>query len=268
MSSVAPEPAELLALAQRLAVEAGEQLVKAIASEREGLVAKTSATDIATDTDRAIERFLVQGLLGARPQDAVRGEEGADHDGTSGVTWWVDPIDGTTNFLYGLPGFNVSVAAELDGRVVAGVVVVPIQGDVFAATLDGGATRNGRPIHCTTATDLATSLVATGFSYDRDRRRRQAEVLVQVLPAVRDIRRIGAAAVDLCSVACGRVDAYYERGLHPWDWAAGTLIASEAGAVVTDLDGGPTSEAFTLAAAPDIHGALAQLLRAAGAADA
>ncbi len=264
----AADPSDLLALARSLAVAAGEQLLVAVERERRGVATKTSPTDMVTETDRATERFLVESILAARPDDAVRGEEGADQPGSSGVSWWIDPIDGTTNFLYGLPGFNISVAAEIDGRVVAGVVVDPLHRDVFAATLGRGATRNGQAISCTAATDLASSLIATGFSYERDRRRRQAEVLTQVLPAVRDIRRVGAAATDLCAVACGRVDGFYERGLQPWDWAAGALIATEAGAVVTDLDGEPTSSAFTLAAAPGIHVELGRLLRRAGAAGA
>ncbi len=262
------DPAELLALARGLATAAGEQLVVATTLVRRGVTTKTSSTDMVTETDRATERFLVESILTARPDDSVRGEEGAERDGTSGVSWWIDPIDGTTNFLYGLPGFNISVAAEIEGEAVAGVVVDPLHGDVFAATRGGGATRNDQPIACTAATDLSTSLVATGFSYEPERRRRQADVLTHVLPAVRDIRRIGAAAVDLCSVACGRVDAYYEKGLQPWDWAAGALIATEAGALVTDLEDGPTSTAFTLAAPRGIHQEMGELLRRAGAAGA
>ncbi len=262
------DPAALLALARSLAVEAGHRLVEATQRTRQGVETKTSATDVVTESDRATERFLVEGLLAARPGDAVRGEEGADHDGTSGVTWWIDPIDGTTNFLYGLPGFNVSVAAEVGGEVVAGVVVDPLHGDVFAARRGSGATRNDEPIRCTEETDLGLALVATGFSYEPERRRRQAEVLTRVLPAVRDIRRIGAAATDLCAVACGRVDAFYERGLKPWDWAAGALIAAEAGALVTGLDGDDDPSAFTLAAAPGVHRQLRDLLEVSGAAGA
>lgn len=254
-------------LAERLATEAGRRLERAVIVERTLVETKTTGTDMVTETDRATEAFLVEGILAARPDDAVVGEEGADHAGTSGVTWLIDPIDGTTNFVYGLPGFNVSVAAEIDGSVVAGVVVDPLHGDVFRAVLGAGATRNGRPIRVNAPTDLAMALVATGFGYDPVRRRHQAEVLNDVLPVVRDIRRIGAAATDLCWVACGRVDAYFEKGLQPWDYAAGGLIAAEAGAVVTDLDGGPTSSAFTLAAPPGIVDGFRALLRHAGAAD-
>lgn len=266
-----PVPAvthEVLAdLAERLATEAGRRLERAVTAERTLVETKTTGTDMVTETDRATEAFLVDGLLAARPDDTVLGEEGADRSGTSGVTWVIDPIDGTTNFVYGIPGFNVSVAAEIDGTVVAGVVVDPLHGEVFRAVLGGGATRNGVAIRVNALTDLAMALVATGFGYDPDRRRRQAEVLTSVLPVVRDIRRLGAAATDLCWVACGRVDAYFEKGLQAWDYAAGGLVAAEAGAVVSDLDGGPTSSAFTLAAPPGIVDALRTVLREADAAD-
>jgi myo-inositol-1(or 4)-monophosphatase len=196
------------------------------------------------------------------------GEEGTDRAGRSGVRWIVDPLDGTTNYLYGLAGFGVSIAAEHDGAVVAGVVLDVVRDELFAAQLDGGATRDGRPIAASVATDQTPALVAPRFSYDGARRERQAAVLHQVLPRVRDIRRFGAAAVDLCSVACGRVDAYYERGLAPWDLAAGGLIAREAGAIVTDFAGGPAAAGAVVAAAPGIAAELRDLLISAGAADA
>ena len=192
-----------------------------------------------TEMDRASERLLVDGILGARPDDGVLGEEGTDQAGTSGVRWILDPLDGTTNYLYGHAGFAVSIGVQIDGVSVAGVVHDPLHGEVFTATLGGGAQRNGRPISVSEESQLGNALVATGFSYEPSRRLLQAQVLAQVIPHVRDIRRMGAAAVDLCSVACGRVDAYYERGLHPWDHAAGALIAREAGALVGHLHGGP-----------------------------
>jgi myo-inositol-1(or 4)-monophosphatase len=184
------------------------------------------------------------------------------------VRWLIDPIDGTTNYLYGLPGFAVSIAAEVDGAVSVGVVDSPLHHDVFAAARGRGATRNGAPIVASDKAELPTALIATGFSYEAGRRRRQAAVLAEVLPRVRDIRRLGAASVDLCAVACGRVDAYYERGLGPWDLAAGGLIAAEAGATIGDLDGGPPSGVFVLAAAPAIFEPLRELLVSAGAATA
>jgi myo-inositol-1(or 4)-monophosphatase len=162
----------------------------------------------------------------------------------------------------------VSVAGEVDGTVAVGVVVVPGDGETFAAVRGRGATLNGAPLRCSTATDLRASLVGTGFSYDPGRRARQAAVLTEVLPVVRDIRRVGAAAVDLCWVAAGRLDAFYERGLQPWDLAAGALVAAEAGAVVTDLDGNRASGTFCLASAPGVVEELRMLLVGAGAADA
>ena len=254
-------------LALTMAERAATALVAGLGELRTQVATKSSPTDMVTDMDRAAERIIVEGLLDARPDDGILGEEGTDRPGTSGVRWIVDPLDGTTNYLYGHAGFAVSIAAEHEGRVVAGAVVDPLHGDAFRATLGGGATRNGDPVRCSSVDDPAVALVATGFSYEPERRARQAAVLTEVLPRIRDIRRVGAAAVDLCSVACGRVDAFWEKGLAPWDHAAGALIAAEAGARVGDLDGGPASTAFTLAAPPALFPALAELLRSAGAAD-
>ncbi|MEZ5140930.1 MAG: inositol monophosphatase family protein [Acidimicrobiales bacterium] len=258
----------LAALAGEVATRAAAVLVDGLRRERTAVATKSSSTDMVTEMDRAAEQLIAQGILAARPDDGLVGEEGTSRDGTSGVRWIIDPLDGTTNYLYGHAGFAVSVAAARGDEVLAGVVVDPLHGDTFAATRGRGATRNGAPVHCSAADDLATALVATGFSYDPARRGRQARVLAEVLPRIRDIRRMGAAAVDLCSVACGRVDAFWEKGLQPWDHAAGALIAAEAGARVGDLDGGPPSTAFTLAAPAALFDELAALLRAAGAADA
>ncbi|MEO9224271.1 MAG: inositol monophosphatase family protein, partial [Acidimicrobiales bacterium] len=229
---------------------------------------KSSATDMVTEVDEAVEALIVDRLAAARPDDGVNGEEGASREGTTGVVWQVDPIDGTTNFVYGYPGFAVSLAAELHGAAIAAAVYDVMRDELFTATKDGGAWRDGAAIRCTDAHSIAAALVATGFSYEPERRARQAHVLTAVLPAVRDIRRGGAASTDLCAVACGRVDAYYERGLQPWDHAAGALIAAEAGAIVGDLDGGQPSWEFTLAAAPALFDALRTILCDAGARDA
>ena len=183
------------------------------------------------------------------------------------MTWVVDPIDGTTNFAYDYPAFCTSIAAEVDGAAVVGVVHDPVRGQTFSAVRSGGAFLNGRPISVRSAgPPLAHSLVATGFGYDPHRRGAQGTVLAQVLPAVRDIRRAGSAALDLCSVACGRIDGYYERGLQHWDHAAGALIAAEAGAWVGTLEGDALDvERTVVAARPDLVEALLDLLRAAGA---
>jgi myo-inositol-1(or 4)-monophosphatase len=269
-----PDLAGILALATELATDAAAVLVTGLDRTTRSLETKTSTTDLVTDMDRASEQLIVDGILARRPDDSILGEEGSDREGTSGLRWIIDPIDGTTNYVYGHPGFAVSIAAAWTDpatgteEVVVGVVADPLHHEVFGAVRGRGATRNGRAIGCTDATDLGQALVATGFSYEAPRRARQAAVLTHVLPAVRDIRRMGAASVDLCSVACGRIDAYYEKGLKPWDHAAGALVASEAGALVGDLDGGAPSVSFTLAANPALFAPLAELLRTAGAADA
>lgn len=257
------DPRLLVALATQAASAAGDYLRGAV-NEHQAVDTKSSRTDLVTAADRHVEEQLVEALRTARPDDGFVGEEGTDQAGTSGVRWVIDPIDGTTNFFYGLAGFNVSIAAECDGGTLAGVVLDPLRRELFAATAGGGATCNDQPIHCSTQTDLSLALVATGFGYAPEVRARQAEILRGVLPRVRDIRRLGAAAVDLCLVAAGRVDAYYERGLSPWDHAAGALIATEAGARVGDLHGGDPSSDLVIAAPYTLWEPLAALLRQAG----
>ena len=259
---------ELLAVAMRLADDAANLLLEGLDVPRTSVGTKSSSTDMVTEVDRASEQLIVAGLRAARPDDALLGEEGTTSAGTSGVRWVIDPLDGTTNFLYALPGFAVSIGAEVDGEPAVGVVHDPLHGDVFTAVRGRGAHRNGRTLHVREPEELRDALVATGFAYDPERRRRQAAVLTEVLPRVRDIRRVGAAAVDLCSVACGRVDAFYERGLGPWDFAAGALVAVEAGAIVGDLEGGPPSGGFVLAAPPGLFEPLRALLEASGAGNA
>lgn len=258
----------LAALAERTALEAADLLRDALGTARTNVATKSSDTDLVTEMDRASERLIVERLLGERPGDGIEGEEGHRSTGSSGITWVIDPIDGTTNYVYRLPGFSVSIAARLGDEVVAGVVADPLHRETFSAVLGGGATCNGHSIHATAAEVLATALVGTGFSYETERRARQAAVLTEVLPAVRDIRRMGAASVDLCWVGAGRLDAFYEKGLKPWDFAAGALVAAEAGATVGDLRVGPPSGELTLASAPGLFVALAALLRDAGAEDA
>jgi myo-inositol-1(or 4)-monophosphatase len=261
----ATELAELADLAAGAARAVGAMLLDGLHEARTEVSTKSTGTDMVTEMDRAAERMIVEHLLGARPDDGLLGEEGSNTAGSSGIRWVIDPLDGTTNYLYGLPGWGVSIAAELDGVAVAGVVLDPGHDQLFRATLAGGATCNGATIAATDEHDVATALIGTGFAYAPERRRRQAEVLATVLPRIRDIRRWGAAAVDLCSVACGRLDGYFEAGLAPWDLAAGALIAAEAGALVGDLGGGPPSGAFCLAAPPGLFAPLRDLLAAAGA---
>jgi myo-inositol-1(or 4)-monophosphatase len=218
-----------------------------------------------TDVDRASEALIVGTIEQERPGDGILGEEGSAREGTTGVRWVIDPIDGTTNYLYGYPVFAVSIGIEVEGEVVAGVVRHPSMGETFTAVREQGARCNGRPIAVSGKDDLATALVGTGFAYDAEGRARQARWLAQVLPRVRDIRRAGAASLDLCWVACGRLDAFYEQGLAPWDIAAGALIATEAGAQVTDFAGGPPRPGSVVAASPRLAQPLRELLAAAGA---
>jgi myo-inositol-1(or 4)-monophosphatase len=259
------DPEELADVAERLAAEAAELLVGGVeqrpAVGGDGVLVKSSPTDHVTEWDHASERLIRERLAALRPGDAVLGEEYGSSTGTTTVSWIVDPLDGTTNFLYGLPPFAVSIAAAVDGEVVAGAVADPLHGELYCASRGGGARRNGIPIQTSICDEVAFALCATGFGYDPERRRRQAEVLVRVLPRIRDLRRGGAASVDLCWVACGRVDAFWERGLAPWDYSAGALIAAEAGATVGDLDGGPASDSFVLAATPRVAEELRVLLK-------
>lgn len=205
----------------------------------EGLASKTSATDPVSDADREAERVLRELLSSERPDDGLVGEEGSRIEGDRGRRWIVDPLDGTVNFLYGLRAWGVSIALEDQDGLAVGVVFNPVSGECFAAERGEGATLNGRPIHVTDCRSLDRAMVSTGFSYEAERRAAQAAVLVELLPRIRDLRRAGAAALDLAYVAAGRVDAFYERGLQRWDEAAGRLLVHEAGGLTADLDGEP-----------------------------
>ena len=252
-------------LAIAVAQEAGALLLDGQRRARVDVGTKTSTTDMVSEMDRASEALVVGRILDARPHDGIVGEEGASREGTTGVTWVIDPLDGTTNYLYGHPSWAVSIAAEVEGPVVAGCVHDPTHAETYAAALGHGATCNGDAIAPSALDDLSTALVGTGFSYRARERAAQAEIVRAVLPEVRDIRRIGAAALDLCWVARGRLDAYFEEGLAPWDLAAGGLIATEAGAVVTGFSGGPVTPAHVAAAGPRLAPALRALLARAGA---
>jgi myo-inositol-1(or 4)-monophosphatase len=254
----------LLTLASQVARQARSLVMEARGHPVE-VDTKSTITDMVTETDRASERFITASLLGARPDDAILGEEGASATGTSGVEWVVDPIDGTTNYLYGAHGFAISIAATYNGETVVAVVHDCVLDEQFTARLGAGASLDGAPIHCNEIADLAVALVGTGFAYQPARRVRQAAVLTQVIGSVRDVRRRGSAALDLCWVGCGRLDAYYELGLGRWDVAAGELIAREAGAITEPLADG-LEEISVLAAPPMLVDALRALLLGAGAA--
>lgn len=250
----------LVELAVGLARQAGTLLLELHATRPRHVATKSTLTDMVTEMDRTSERLIVDGLLRARPDDGILGEEGSAREGASGVRWIIDPLDGTTNYLYGHFAWAVSIAAEVDGEVVAGVVVDASHDEVFTAQLGGGARCNGQPIAVSGHDELATALVGTGFAYAAAERARQAVLLERVLPNVRDIRRNGSAALDLCWVACGRLDAHYEQGLAPWDLAAGELIAREAGARTSDFAGHPARPGEVVAATPAIADALLDLL--------
>ena len=230
-----PDPEELLDLARQVALEAAALVAE---HRREGVevtATKSSPIDVVTEADRASEELIRRRLLDARPDDGFLGEEGESRDTASGVTWVVDPIDGTVNFLYGIPQYAVSVAARVGNHqddTVAGVVVDVASGECFTATRGGGAHLDGRPLRVRDVVPMSERLVATGFHYTRPVRVQQADAAARLLGEVRDIRRLGSAALDLCALAAGRLDAYVEEGLHDWDLAAGGLVASEAGARV------------------------------------
>ncbi len=261
-AAAVPSPAALLGLALAVVRPAADLAYRMRASGVDGLATKSTATDVVTAADRAVERQVVAALRAARPGDTILGEEygtaaaGGDWPGEPPVRWVLDPIDGTVNYLYDLPQYAVSLAAEIDGEVVAGVVRNAATGREWTATRGGGAYAGDRRLTGSTQTSLAQSLVATGFGYDPARRAHQAKVLAGLLSQIRDIRRFGAASLDLCMAAEGRCDAYYERGLGPWDHAAGGLIAAEAGLLVTGLRGTPAGPDLLLAAPPALHGQL------------
>jgi myo-inositol-1(or 4)-monophosphatase len=259
------DPGELLPLAEELARAAGDVLRRRPADL--GVESKTTPTDAVTVVDKAAEKVVLDALAEQRPDDRVVAEESGDSARDAEVTWYVDPLDGTVNYLYGLPPYAVSIGAAVDGEHVLGVVYDVAREELFTGIRGGGAACNGEPLRCTRQPDPAFALVATGFGYAATLRAAQAEVVRQVLPQVRDIRRAGSAAVDLCCVAAGRVDGFYEAGMHPWDWAAGAVIAREAGARVEGLLGRPPGTHVTLAANPQLWDALHELLVAAGAGD-
>jgi myo-inositol-1(or 4)-monophosphatase len=230
-----PDDGTLLAIAETAARAAAAELVPRFGRRHEGVRAKSGPTDLVSDADLAAESAIRRVLSDLRPGDAILGEEGgASGDGQ--LRWVVDPLDGTINYLFGIPAFAVSVACESSSGPLAGVVLDPIRDECFAATRGGDATLNGDPIDGSDRDELATALVATGFSYDAAARARQSEILTRLLPSVRDIRRVGAAALDLAWCACGRFDAYYERGVRRWDFLAGALIAQRAGLEVRELE--------------------------------
>ena len=262
------DPRELERLAIDAATRAGDHLRDRRPRRVEVVATKSSDVDIVTAMDHRAEEMIVEYLLAARPDDGVFGEEGHSRATRSGVTWVIDPIDGTVNYLYGVDDYGVSVAAvagdpdPLTWTALAGCVYNPRRRLTYHAAEGGGAFADERPLQGPTDTGLAGALLSTGFGYRPDRRRRQAEIVTALLEDARDIRRLGSTSIDLCLVADGRLDAHFERGLNPWDHAAGALIAREAGALVTGPDGGPATAEMTVAAGVRLHAEL--LARLAG----
>nr|WP_180218667.1 inositol monophosphatase family protein [Streptomyces albus] len=257
--------AELLDLAREAADRAGALLRDGRPADLGVAATKTSPIDVVTEMDLASEKLITGYLTEHRPHDGFLGEEGASSEGTSGVRWVIDPVDGTVNYLYGRPDWAVSIAAEYRGERVVGVVAAPLRDETWHAVLGQGAWLNGRPVRCRPSPPLDQALVGTGFGYIAERRVAQAEVARELVPLVRDIRRCGSAAIDLCDVATGRLDGYYERGLNPWDLAAGDLVAREAGAVTGGRPGQPPNGDLTIAASPGVFEALQPLLERLGA---
>lgn len=268
-ASVTSRPGDLLALAREVAREAAELVREARAGTVEVADTKSSDVDVVTETDRASEALIRERILAARPDDSFLGEEGGRSiDGSSGIRWIVDPIDGTVNFLYGIPHYAVSIAAERaddlgGGEMIVGVVIDVASGTEYAATAGGGATRDGRPIGVRAEAPLAERLVLTGFSYSAEVRGVQAAAVARMLPKVRDIRRLGSCALDLCRVAEGGADAYVEEGVQVWDHAAAALVAREAGARV-ELTKGATGRDVVIAAPSSGFAAFRTLAVASG----
>jgi myo-inositol-1(or 4)-monophosphatase len=260
-------PEELLAVAVSVVRPAAARARELRAGTVGEVATKSSDTDVVTAADRTVEREMVAALGRARPRDPVLGEEYGEEGGSdTAVRWLLDPIDGTVNYLYGIPWYAVSLAAERDGEMVAGVVCNAATGTEWTAAAGHGAWRGDRRLRGSGETRLGHALVATGFGYQPARRAHQAAVVAGLLPEVRDIRRLGAAALDLCLAAEGAVDAFYERGLNPWDHAAGGLIATEAGLTVAGLAGEPAGPEMLVAAPPALFEQLHDRLLALDAA--
>ncbi|HEY2062462.1 inositol monophosphatase family protein [Amycolatopsis sp. NBC_01480] len=271
MSDVGVQESLLKSVAEQVAAEAAELVRAAWAAMRAGgevrVDTKSADTDVVTAVDRESEELVRARLARLRPGEPVLGEEGGGSAAAGGVTWVVDPIDGTVNFLYGLPSFAVSVAAQIDGESVAGAVIEPVSGRRWTAARGEGAWLDGQRLSASAPQRLDLSLVATGFAYDAGRRVRQGRLVGELVSRVRDIRRNGAASLELCAVGAGWLDAYVEHGLHRWDWAAGALVASEAGATVLLPGSAPDlGDDVTYAASPTIAAQLRETLAECGAA--
>jgi len=252
--------AELRHVAVTLARQAGDMALHGRKFGTVTATTKSSPVDMVTQYDRASEEMITAGLATLRPHDAIVGEEGASKTGTSGITWHIDPIDGTSNFYFDIPMWAVSIGATDSNGPIAGAVYAPALGEMFSAARGQGATVNDRPISVRNNSELSDALVCTGFSYRVAERTPHARRVAKMMTHIRDIRRFGAAAIDLCFVASGRYDAYFEEHLHSWDLVAGHIIATEAGAIVTNYVGAEVTPAQVLACNPGVHAALVSLI--------
>ena len=253
---------ELLELAVDLARSAGSFLLEGFRSGVTNVDTKSTPTDVVTDADRDSEDLVIGRINRVRPTDGIISEEGNERASSSGLVWIVDPLDGTVNYLFGIPVWGVSIAVHDQAGALIGVVHDPNRNETFSAVRGAGSTLNGHQIRVSDAADLSTAMIGTGFAYDAGARRRQAEVLTDLLPRVRDIRRAGSAAIDLAWLACGRIDGFYEAPMKLWDRAAGELLIVEAGGVVTPLETSADGDTGVIAAGPRLHQALSDLIHA------
>lgn len=260
MSPTSADFIDLMNVAAGIARNAGDLVFTGRRNGAGKVQTKSSATDMVTQWDTASEHFVVDQLSKLRPHDSIIGEEGGQVQGTTPYTWLIDPIDGTTNFLYNLSGYAISIAACIETDPVSAAVFLPATRELFVAAKGHGSWLGSSRLQVSPCESIETALVATGFSYSAARRDLQGQRIARLLPRVRDLRRLGAAAADLCFVAAGRLDAYFEEGLQAWDLAAGQLIASEAGATLSNFVGSTITPSQVLVATPRIHGDLLKLL--------
>lgn len=251
---------QILDISLELAHTSGKRALEGRIAGLQNVETKSTSTDMVTEFDKATEKYIVEQIRARRPHDSIIGEEGAAYAGSSQYTWCIDPIDGTTNFLYALPSWSVSIGISDDSGQLVGVVYIPALDETFTAVRGQGAFLNNRSIRCNDTSDVSKALVCTGFSYSPEQRSKQSKRVSKFIHKIRDIRRFGAASVDICYVACGRLDAYFEENLHQWDIAAAELIAIEAGAKSGDFSGEASSPEEILIACPKVFKQLSEMI--------
>lgn len=260
MTAETGAPSRILELATEAARAAGRLLLDRFERPARGVATKSTPTDLVSDADRESERLLVELVRSRRPDDGIISEEGEDGSSRSGLTWVIDPLDGTVNYLFGIPVWCVSIAVTDGSGALVGVVHDPNRDETFTAIRGGGAALDDKRATVSDRSDLSQALIGTGFAYDSAARAAQAQVLTRVLPSVRDVRRAGSAALDLAAVACGRLDGFYEAPMERWDRAAGVLLIEEAGGIVTDLQAPKDLSPGVIAGGPKLHADLSVLV--------